>query len=366
MIELMRLLGEPQGSYPVVHITGTNGKGSTARMVTSLLAERGLSVGTCTSPDLERVNERMARNGEPIDDQDLFDVLSTIADIEPHMTARPHWFEIITAASYRWFADIAVDVAVVEVGMGGRWDATNVADADVAVVTNVSLDHADIIGPGLDDIAREKSGIVKPGSTLVLGETNPDLQAIFEDAASGLVWRRGEEFACEENGLAIGGRVLDLRTPGAEYPEVFLRLHGAYQGDNAAVALAAAEAFFGSPLDDDVVRQAFATVQNPGRMEVVRRRPLVVLDGAHNPAGAAAAATALDEEFTEAGTRVLLVGMLRGRDPDEMLAALDVGRAAVVVACPPPSPRALPAEEVAAAARRAGVEAVMAADVEAA
>src|SRR4051812_8847733 len=149
IIELMRLLGEPQGSYPVVHITGTNGKGSTARMVTALLAERGLSVGTCTSPDLERVNERMTRNGDPIDDSDLIEVLSLIADVEPFMTARPHWFEVVVAATFRWFADIAVDVAVVGGGPRGGWGAPNVGGARGAVGTNVGLHHAHIIRPGV-------------------------------------------------------------------------------------------------------------------------------------------------------------------------------------------------------------------------
>src|SRR5437763_8348060 len=250
---LVELMGDPQRTYPIVHLTGTNGKGSTARMLTSLFVARGLSVGTYTSPRLERFNERIAWNGDPISDAAFVEIIDAVASIERVMDEAPTVFEILTAAAFRWFADIAVDVGVVEVGLGGRWDATNVADGQIAVVTNVSLDHAETIGPTLADIATEKAGIIKPGSTLVLGETDPDLAAIFRAAGSAETWERGRDFACEANDLAHGGRLLDLRTPGAFYEDVYLPVHGAHQGDNAAVALAAAEAFFGAPLASDVV-----------------------------------------------------------------------------------------------------------------
>ncbi|HET7718419.1 MAG TPA: Mur ligase family protein, partial [Acidimicrobiales bacterium] len=196
---LVELMGDPQHAYPVIHITGTNGKGSVARMVTALLVARGLRAGTYTSPHLERVNERMAWNGEPIPDEDLAEVIGAVAELEPLLESPPTHFEILTAAAFRWFADVAVDVAVVEVGLGGRWDATNVADAQVAVLTNVSLDHAETIGPALTDIATEKAGIVKPGSTLVLAETNPDLLGIFQEAGASELWLKGTEFRCGSN-----------------------------------------------------------------------------------------------------------------------------------------------------------------------
>jgi dihydrofolate synthase/folylpolyglutamate synthase len=354
---LVELMAEPQRSYPVLHLTGTNGKGSTARMLTSLLVTKGLSVGTYTSPHLERFNERIAWNGEPISDAAFVEIIEAVASIEPVMDEPPTVFEILTAAAFRWFADVAVDVAVVEVGLGGRWDATNVADGQVAVVTNVSLDHAETIGPTLADIATEKSGIVKPGSTLVLGETDPVLAEIFRAAGAAAVWERDRDFSCEDNELAHGGRLLELHTPSTTYTDVYLPLHGAHQGDNAAVALAAAEAFFGAPLDAEVVEEAFAAVRVPGRLEVLGRQPLVVLDGAHNPAGAAAAAEAIAEAFGGAAGRVLVVGLLQGRDPIEMLQALDARRARALIACPAPSPRTLPPEEVAAAARAFGIEA---------
>ncbi|MBV8234647.1 MAG: bifunctional folylpolyglutamate synthase/dihydrofolate synthase, partial [Acidimicrobiia bacterium] len=314
---LVELMGEPQRAYPVLHLTGTNGKGSTARMLTALLVAKGLSVGTYTSPHLERFNERIAWNGDAISDAAFVEIIDAVASIERVMSDAPTVFEILTAAAFRWFADVAVDVGVVEVGLGGRWDATNVADGQVAVVTNISLDHAETIGPTLADIATEKAGIVKAGSTLVLGETDPALARIFRAAGAAEVWEREQDFACDGNRLAHGGRLLDLRTPGATYTDVYLPLYGAHQGDNAAVALAGAEAFFGGPLDDRVVEEAFAAVRVPGRLEVIGRQPLVVLDGAHNPAGAAAAAGAIAEAFGDAAARVLVVGLLQGKDPAE-------------------------------------------------
>ena len=357
MRRLVELMGDPQHTYPVIHITGTNGKGSVARMVTALLVARGLRTGTYTSPHLERLNERMAQDGEPIPDEDLAEVIGAVADLEPLLGSPPTHFEILTAAALRWFADIAVDVAVVEVGLGGRWDATNVADAQVAVLTNVSLDHAETIGPALTDIATEKVGIVKPGATFVLSETNPSLRPIFDTAPANETWIRGTDFRCGANRLAHEGRVVDLFTPGAAYEGVFLPVHGPYQGDNAAVALAAVEAFFGAPLAPEVVAEAFAALRLPGRLEVVTRHPICVLDGAHNPAGALAATAALDEAFGPVITgRILVIGLLQGRDPVEMLRCFDAGRARLVVACPPPSPRALPAAEVAAAAAELGTD----------
>jgi len=321
-------------------------------MVTALLKARGLRVGTYTSPHLERVNERLAWDLEPIADGDLAEVIEAVAGLEPLLDSQPTHFEILTAAAFRWFSDVAVDVAVVEVGLGGRWDATNVADAQVAVVTNVSLDHAEIIGPTRADIATEKAGIVKPHSTLVLGETDPALQPIFEAAGGAALWLRDRDFGCVTNRLAHEGRVVELRTPAGRYPEVFVPVHGRYQGDNAVIALAAAEAFFDGPLAPEVVSEAFADLRLPGRLEVVARHPLCVLDGAHNPAGAIAATEAIAEAFGPViSGRILVVGMVRGRDPAEMLRAFDAGSARLVIACPPPSPRAVPASEVADAAR---------------
>lgn len=364
--ELMTMLGDPEQAYPAIHLTGTNGKGSTAAMATALLTARGLSVGTYTSPNLARVNERISRSGSPIDDVSLLEVLASLSLVEPSLSERPTRFELLTAAAFAWFADVAVDAAVVEVGVGGTWDATNVLDGVVAVLTNVSYDHTDILGPTLEGIARDKAGIVKPGSVAVVGEEDPALVAairsVADEAGAAQVWVRGEEFDCTSNQLAVGGRLVDLRTPGGTYHEVGVPLHGEHQGVNAACALAAVEAFFGAPLDAEVVAEGFSTVAVPGRLEVVGRRPLCLLDGAHNVAGMHALARAL-ADFSVEGRTVAVVGMLSGRDPSAMLAPLASAGVRTLVACAPQSPRAQPPGAVAEAADAAGMEVVLAAAV---
>lgn len=353
---LMALLGDPQTAYPVVHITGTNGKTSTARMIAALLEASGLGVGLYTSPDLESVRERLVRSSESISAEELDQIVLSLQRCAEAMDEPPSRFELLTAAAFVWFADVAVDVAVVEVGLGGRFDATNVADGSVAVVTNISLDHTDLLGPTVEHIAGEKAGIVKPRSTLVLGSVPHSLDRIFDQAGADRIWRRPTDFELEQSRVAVGGRSLSVRTPGSRYEDLFLPLHGAHQGDNAAVALAAAEAFFDRPLGSDVVQQAFGMTTSPGRMEVIRRRPLVVLDGAHNVAGAAAAGRTVEDEF--AGRPLLLVmGVLDGHDPGEMMDAFGVGSVRAVFACSPPSPRALPSSAVVEAARRRHLDA---------
>jgi dihydrofolate synthase/folylpolyglutamate synthase len=352
---LVGLLGSPQADYPIVHVTGTNGKTTTTRMVAQLLTARGLSVGAYTSPHLERVNERIAWAGEPVDDELLAGALAVVAAAEDSLPESASYFEILTAAAYRIFADVAVDVAAVEVGLGGTWDATNVADGTVAVVTNVSLDHTEYLGPTRRSIAAEKAGIVKPGATLVLGETDPELEPLFLERGPQSVLRREADFGVVGNRPAHGGRVVDLHTPGAEYREVYLPLHGAFQAHNAAAALAAAEAFFDAPLDAEVVQEAFASFRQPGRVEVVGHQPLVILDGAHNVAGAEALQAALAEEFTP-GPRTLVVGLLREKDPMLMLAALGAREAERVVVCRAPSARGLDPRTLAAAALELGVD----------
>jgi dihydrofolate synthase/folylpolyglutamate synthase len=354
MRELCAVLGDPQHQQPTIHITGTNGKGSVARMVTALVGAHDITVGTYLSPHLERINERISRAGEPISDAALAAVLTDLAGLESLVEHTPSYFELLTAGAFRWFADEAVSAAVVEVGLLGRWDATNVVDGTVAVLTNVGHDHTDGVGDWRRRVAEEKAGIVKDGATFVLGETDPALEDVFTATPAGALWRRDVDFGCTANRLAVGGRALDLRTPGGAYDEVFLPLHGPHQGDNAAVALAAAEAFFGRPLEPDLVAEAFGAVRNPGRFEVVRRDPLLILDGAHNPDGARAAAATLAEAFVVTGQPRFVIGTLVGRDPDELLTILDVGAAAEVVCCTPASPRALPAAELAKHVQRLG------------
>lgn len=356
MRAVTELLGSPQVEYPSVHVTGTNGKTSTARMISSLLNGLDVSTGTYTSPHLERLNERISHNGEPISDHDLADTLSRVALVEEFVEERPTFFEIITAGALSWFADVAVESAVVEVGLGGTWDATNVVDGTVAVVTNISVDHVEYLGSSREGIADDKAGIIAPGSTLVLGETDPDLVGRFLDRGAARVLRRGVDFGVTSNSLAHGGRLLSLSTPEDAYTDILLPLHGAHQADNAALALAATEAFTGAPLPADVVENAFAATSAPGRLEVVGHQPLVVLDGAHNVAGARAMLAAISEEFAP-GPRTLLVGLLREKDAREMLDALDAGSAEQIVCARPPSPRAMEPSELADAALSLGVDA---------
>lgn len=387
MRRLVHVLGDPQTQYPVIHLTGTNGKGSVGEMITLLLEEHGLSVGTYSSPHLQRLNERVrftgdrlldvdrdgevfarrpGRPGGAIPDEELGRMIGAVAEAEALAGVRPSYFEILTAAALLWFAELPVDVAVVEVGLLGRFDATNVVDGQVAVVTNIGPDHTDFAGDWRARIADEKAGIVKPDSFLVLGETDPDLRPIFERAASERLWVRGQDFDVVSDRGAVGGRVIDLRTPGQVITDVFVPVHGEHQSHNAAIAVAAVEAFFARPLDPDVVRAAFARLHLAARFEIVGRGPLVVLDGAHNPDGAAAVRHTLDEEFAVEGRRVFVVGFLTGRDPDAMLEALGVRDADLVICCTPDSPRALSAAELGEICRSLGVPVEVCPDVGAA
>ena len=355
----MDLMGQPQLSYPVIHITGTNGKGSTTQIITQLLIAHGLQVGTYTSPHLETLTERISRNNEPISEQDFADCVAAIADIEVIGGVRPSYFEVMTAAAFRYFADTAVDVAVIEVGMLGRWDATNVVNSSVAVITNIALDHQEFAGPRLEDIAFEKVGISKPGSVLVVGDTNEELREIWNAAESAAVLLRGNDFEISENELAVGGRMIDVRTERAVYKELPLPLHGQHQGDNASIALTAVEEFFGNVLDVEVVREGFAAARMPGRFEVLGRGPLVVIDGAHNPAGADVCAQVFFDDFSPEGKRILVVGALKGRDPQMLLSALRADEFDVVICCTAPTPRGIGANDLASAAKQVGCEQVV-------
>lgn len=362
--ELLAALGDPHTAYPVIHVTGTNGKGSVVAMISQLLQAHGLSVGTYTSPHLVRVNERLTRNGEPISDDELAEAIDRIARIEQVTGLRPSYFEILTAAALGWFADTGVEVAVVEVGLLGRWDATNVVDAAVAVITNVGKDHTDGAEGWRAKVAAEKAGIIKPGSDVVLGEPDVALRPIFEAEPAATMAVRPVDFEVTGNQLAVGGRLVDLRTPRATHADLFVPLHGAHQADNAAVAVTAVEALFDRAVDDDVLAEGFAELALPGRFEIVRRSPMVVLDGAHNPSGAAALARTLGD-FNVA-RRIFVLGVLGGRDVDEVVGALGLVPGDLVVACAPDNERAVPATVVADAVARAGVSVDVVEDVVAA
>jgi dihydrofolate synthase / folylpolyglutamate synthase len=355
---LVGLMGDPQNDYKIVHVTGTNGKGSTSQIVTKLLMAHGLRVGTYASPHLERINERILVDGRPIDDVVFAENITAVADVEVLAAIRPSFFEILTAAALRCFSDTPVDVAVIEVGMLGRWDATNVVDADVAVITNIALDHTEYAGPTVLDIAREKVGIVKAESASVIGDVTAELADFFSHSVPDAL-RRGEHFECSDNHLALGGRLIDVRTPYAAYDDVFVPLHGRHQGDNASAAIVAVEAFFGRSIERDVLDEGLAMVSMPGRFEVLHHQPLVIIDGAHNPAGADVCAEVFFSDFDPVGARRLLVGTLRSRDPLALLSALHADEFDQVICCTAPSPRGLPAAELAEVARGMGCDDVI-------
>ena len=354
---LLAVLGDPHLAAPAIHITGTNGKGSVARSVTELLVAQGLEVGTYTSPHLEAVNERIARDGRPIGDDELAQVMAELEAVEPLCGVEPSYFELLTAAAFAWFAEIAVDVVVVEVGLLGRWDATNVVDGRVAVITNIGADHTDFGEGWREAVAREKAGIIKQGSVVVVGETDPALVRIFAetvDLAGGELVSLGHQIEVLDERVAVGGRLLSLRTPYAAYDDLYLPLAGTHQSTNALLALAAAEGFFGRALEREVVDEAFARTTVPGRLEVMGRHPLVIIDGAHNPDGATALARSLDE-FVVDGRRTVVLGMLAGRDPRRLLQALDLAGFDRIVATTAPSPRGLPARDLAGTISELGV-----------
>ena len=362
MAALMEALGDPQLDVPVIQVTGTNGKGSTAAMITALLKAMGLTVGTYGSPHVSSITERIQHNAENIGPDDFGDLIGVLEAVEGTLDHTPSWFELMTAAAYRSFADIAADVAVVEVGKLGRFDATSIAEARVAVITNVAYDHTDGHEGWRRDIAWEKAGIIKPSSILCLGETAPELEELFLAEKPSQVFRRGDDFDCVDNVLAVGGRQVSLRTSANYLEDIFVSLHGAHQGNNAAIALAAAEAFLGAPISEDVATEAFGQVSLPGRFEIIGTEPLIVVDGAHNPDGALAALETLSDGFNVAGHRYLVVGMMAERDPEWMLESLNAQEAELVIACTPPSPRGLPAADLAAIAKQMGLDVEVVAD----
>ncbi|MDV2413736.1 folylpolyglutamate synthase/dihydrofolate synthase family protein [Corynebacterium kefirresidentii] len=368
---LMDLLGHPERSFDVIHIAGTNGKSSTARMVDSLLRAFHRRVGLVTSPHLQRVTERIGIDGQPIHPRDYVRIWHEIKPFVEMVDAQSDVpmskFEVLVGLSYAAFADAPVDVAVVEVGLGGRWDATNVVTADVSVITPVGMDHTDYLGDTITEIAGEKAGIIKPRedaddpltpneNIVVIAEQDPEAMRVILQQAVDVeagVARSGSEFAALESRIAVGGQQVNIQGLGGLYEDIFLPLHGEHQAKNAAVALAAVEAFFGAsaghPLDVATVRNGFAQTISPGRLERVRTSPTTFIDAAHNPHGAKALGAALDRDFDFAR----LIGVLSifaDKDATGILTALEPYLTEVVIT-QNSSPRALDAYELAETAR---------------
>ncbi|GAA2776269.1 bifunctional tetrahydrofolate synthase/dihydrofolate synthase [Saccharopolyspora taberi] len=357
---LTDLLAEPQRSYPVVHIAGTNGKSSTSRMIDALLGRIGLRVGRYTSPHLQLATERISIDGAPISPAAYVEAYRDIAPYVSIVDSRGEIamskFEVLTGMAFAAFADAPVEAAVLEVGLGGSWDATNVADAKIAVICPVALDHAEYLGSDLGGIAKEKAGIIKPGSVVVLAAQPAEAQQPIMDRIAEVdatVAREGHEFGVLSRTVAVGGQMLRLQGLGGVYDEVFLPLHGEHQARNASLALAAVEAFFGAgaqhQLDVDAVREAFASVITPGRLERVRSAPSVLVDAAHNPHGARALADALSSEFSFRRL-IAVISVLGDKDVRGILAELEPVVEEVVLTRNS-SPRAMDPDELAGIAK---------------
>jgi dihydrofolate synthase/folylpolyglutamate synthase len=353
---LTHLLGDPQRGYPVIQLTGTNGKTSTARAIDALVRAAGLRTGRFTSPHVESMTERISLDGEPVSEELFLEAYREIAPFlplaeeDPASSGHPlSFFETLVGMAYQVFADAPVDVGIVEVGMGGSWDATSVADAAVAVITPIAVDHTQYLGGTPVEIAREKAGIIKPGATVVSAAQSPEVAEVLVARAAEVgatVRWEGIDFEVEHRLAAVGGQMMRLRSTRAEYDELFLPLYGAHQARNAGLALAAVEAFAGEePLAADLVAEAFAELTSPGRLEVIRRSPTILLDAAHNPHGAAATAEALQDSFTFSPL-IGVVGVMADKDHEGLLAELEPVLAQVVCTQSSTS-RSLPAADLA-------------------
>jgi dihydrofolate synthase/folylpolyglutamate synthase len=303
---LVDVLGSPQLTYPTIHVGGTNGKTTTARMIDSLLFEMGLRTGRFTSPHLESYLERISINGQPIDPKAMIfsynDIAAYLDFMDSKFDTPISFFEAMTALAFAAFAEHPIDVGVIEVGMGGEWDATNVVDADVSVIMPIDLDHTEYLGSTIAEIAKTKAGIIKEGGFVVLAQQQPEaaVELLKQAALVGAdIAREGLEYVIESRTLAVGGQLLTIKTPKDTYEDIFLPLHGKHQASNAAAALVAVEAFFGEQeLDYEAVLAGFANVQSPGRCEVLHRDPTIIIDAAHNPHGAKALTETIQSEFT--------------------------------------------------------------------
>ena len=351
---LCDLMGSPQTAYPSIHLTGTNGKTSTARMVDALVRAFGLRPGRYTSPHLNTVTERITIDGDPLPDErfaEVFDeVLPYVELVDSRSPVPMTFFEVLTGMAFAAFADAPVDVAVLEVGLGGLWDATNVVNASTCVVLPVGLDHVPLLGTTLAEIATEKAGIIHEAATVVLAAQQPEAAEVLLRRCAEMgatVAREGLEFGVVDRQTAVGGQLLTLQGLAGRYDDVFLPLHGLHQAANAAAALAAVEAFLGGgqgSLDPDAVRQGFADVSSPGRLEVVRTSPTVLVDAAHNPHGITATVAGLTDAFAFTYL-VAVVACLADKDVRTMLEILEPAVSAVVVT-QNTSPRARPVDQL--------------------
>jgi dihydrofolate synthase/folylpolyglutamate synthase len=361
------LLDHPELRYPTAHVTGTNGKTSTVRLIARILCAHGLTAGRYTSPHLSSVTERLGVCDDDVDEEEFAEAYAHLLPVLEQVDTRGErvtYFETLTALAYLWFADKPVDVGVFEVGMGGEWDATNLVRSDVAVFCSIDLDHPEL-GKTVERVAGEKAGIIKDGSTVVVQDPNPATMDAVERRVAELgapLLVLGQDFWIDGPLPAVGGQQFTVRTKQAEYRDLALPLYGPHQVLNAATAVVAGEALLGRPLNEDSVRQALSTATSPGRLEVVSRHPLVVLDGAHNPQAARVVAGSLSDSFVWQRLHVV-IGVLDRKDLEGIVEPLAL-RAHVAYACRNSNSHSRPAEEVAAACDRAGLPATAHASVD--
>ena len=358
--KLVNLLDHPELTYPTIHVAGTNGKTTSARLATSLACAHGFTAGTFISPHLDSVNERLSICGRAITDDEFAEAYSHLAPFMEHVdfgSDRVTYFEALTALAYLWFADKPVGLAVFEVGMGGTWDATNLVRSDVAMICPIGIDHVQYLGTSVAQIATEKAGIIKEGRTAVVREQRPEAMEVIHTRArevGATLLEEGRDFELLRRGSALGGQSFAVRTPNAEYEDLFVPLFGEHAARNASAAVTALEALLGRSLDQGATRAALRSTASPGRVEVVSRRPVVIMDGAHNVDAANALVSALRESFRW-GRLLLVMACFADKDVEELGRIVgpvaDAGYATRMS-----SPRAAPAERVAAALREGGVD----------
>lgn len=349
--QLCKYLGDPQECAPSFHIAGTNGKGSTARIITSLIRNMNLSVGTFTSPDLGGIHERISYDLAPIGEEDLCEIFSLLANIEPLLAHTPTRFELLCAAGFSYFANRGVDIQVIEVGLGGKWDSTNILKGTSCVITNIGLDHIEILGDTKEQIAIQKAGIVKPGSNVTVVEPDEEIASVLIQEATRLGAKRifclNRDFWLEKTTMAVGGWVVDFKTPYSDFKDVYISLLGSHQINNSIGSVVAVEAFFDRGISEDVLKDTLSTVSVPGRLEIVSNDPLLVLDGAHNVDGARALNKALQNELAFSGSINLIIGILANKNADGMVEMLSKdSRIKNVIIVEPNSPRRLEASKL--------------------
>ncbi len=355
MSQLVECMGEPHKDLRAIHVTGTNGKGSVVSMTESLLSSKGLRVGSYMSPHVDTIRERFTLAGSQITEEVFSEIIFDVSRYVENYELEPSYFELLTAAAILLFSNEGVDAAVVEVGILGRFDATNVLDGEIAVITNIGKDHTDGSEGWRRSIAAEKAGIIVEGKPLLLGNAEEDVVDLFVSEKPEPIFQYGKDFLVEDALPAVGGQVVNVKGIFGQYEEIFLPLYGKRQAQNAALSLATAEVFLEGPLPEEVVESAFGELLIPGRLEILSRRPVILVDGAHNKDSASHLAETINDVFPES-RRILILGILEPHSPEEIFTELKGISPELVIVCAAPSPRAIDPNELEEVAMRLGLD----------